>query len=143
MTGFWRTWIHLWCVSVGVFGLVLTLGAYPPTDAPTRLVFDLIDGPRQLEMTDHLRFSLAVMGPVTLGWCLTLFAAINAAEKLPSDQARSVWHLVTAGVLVWFVIDSILSVATGFSLNIVPNTILLVAYLLPLFASGVLRKPAA
>ncbi len=142
MTGIWRTWMTLWCLAVGGFGLVLTLGAWPPTDAPTRLIFDLLDGPRELVMSDHLRFSLAVMGPVTLGWCITLFAAIRAAGHLAHEQARPVWLLLTIATLTWSVIDSILSVATGFWPNLIPNAIYTIAFLIPVFASGVLKSPA-
>lgn len=143
MTGVWKTWINLWCLAVGGFGLVLTFGAYPPTDAPTRLIFDLLDGPRELVMTDHLRFSLAVMGPVTLGWCITLFAAVQAAAHLDHDNARPVWRLLALATLTWAVIDSILSVATGFWPNLIPNAIYTIAFFIPVLASGVLRKSAA
>jgi hypothetical protein len=37
------------------------------------------------------------------------------------------------------VIDGALSAATGFPLNNVPNAALMIAYLVPLFASGVLK----
>lgn len=140
MTGIWKTWMRLWCLAVGGFGLVLTFGAWPPTDAPTRFLFDLLDGPRELVMTDHLRFSLAVMGPVTLGWCITLFGAIRAVEQLDHAAARPVWFILTLATLTWFTVDSILSVATGFWPNLIPNTIYVAAFLVPVLASGVLSQ---
>lgn len=142
MTDFWRTWLNIWCLAVGGFGVVLTLGAHPATDAPVRLLLDILDGPATPELTPHARFLLAVMGPLTLGWCLTLLAATAAASKLDHETARPVWRLISAGVLAWFSIDSILSIATGFWPNLIPNTLYAVAFFIPIFASGVLRRPA-
>ena len=42
----------------------------------------------------------------------------------------------------WFVIDSTLSVATGFGLNVVPNIALAGMYVVGLLGSGVLKKSA-
>ncbi len=140
MTGFWKHWMTVWCLSVGAFGVVLTTGAINGLDGPVRILLSLLSGGAEPEMTPFLRFCLAVMGPVTLGWCLTLFAAITAANRLDHAAARPVWMLITAGAVTWFVIDSALSVATGFWRNVIPNTGYLIAYLLPVLRTGVLRK---
>lgn len=92
-----------------------------------------------MEMTPHLRFALAVMGPVTLGWALTLIGATEAARYLPAPIARRTWLWITAGVLAWMVIDSILSVTTGFALNLIPNTLYVIAFLIPVIRSEVLK----
>ena len=47
-----------------------------------------------------------------------------------------------AVTVIWFVIDGLLSPATGFALNNLPNTALAIAYLVPLLASGVLKSEA-
>lgn len=139
MNGIWRVWMLLWCVSVGGFGLIITLGAIETTNGPTLLLLRLLGGGIEVEMTPHLRFALAVMGPVTLGWALTLIGATEAARQLPPAVARTLWLWITAGVLTWMVIDSILSVTTGFALNLVPNALYVVAYLIPVVRSGVLK----
>lgn len=140
MDGVWLNWMRLWCLSVGGFGLIITLGAIEATAGPTRLLLTILGGGEPLDMTAHLRFSLAVMGPVTLGWCLTLLGATEAARKLPRDAARVLWGWITAGVLGWALIDSILSVSTGFALNIVPNLLYVITYAIPIYASGVLKR---
>jgi len=43
---------------------------------------------------------------------------------------------------VWFVIDSFMSIATGFWLNAVSNTLIAIGLIVPLLATGVLRLPA-
>jgi hypothetical protein len=139
MNGAWRVWMILWCISVGVFGLIITLGAIEATSPPTILLLEMLGGGVEVEMTPHLRFALAVMGPVTLGWALTLIGATEAARYLPAPIARRTWLWITAGVLAWMVIDSILSVTTGFALNLIPNTLYVIAFLIPVIRSEVLK----
>ncbi|WP_224815146.1 hypothetical protein [Hasllibacter sp. MH4015] len=140
MNGIWRVWMILWCISVGGFGLIITLGAIEATSAPTILLLEMLSGGIMVEMTPHLRFALAVMGPVTMGWALTLIGATEATRHLPKPIAAKTWLWITAGVLAWMVIDSILSVVTGFALNLIPNTLYLVAFLVPVIRSGVLKE---
>lgn len=142
MSRFWRTWMAGWCWAVGFFGLVLAASAFDATSGPTRMLFRLLDDRVAFDPGPHLRFSLAVLGAVTVGWSLTLLAAVHAANQL-GDQARSVWVLVTCSLVVWYVIDTALSLATGFGLNVIPNTIFLAVFMLPIIRSGVLKSPSS
>ncbi len=135
MSAFWRGWLNVWCWLVIVFGLVLAGGGLDATDGAAEMLFGVIGNGAAFEWMPHLRFSVALMGAVTMGWGLTFLATFLAAHRL-GDQAAPVWRLATLGVLVWFAIDSALSVATGFWLNAVSNTGLLVGYLVPLLATG-------
>jgi hypothetical protein len=140
MSAFWRRWLTGWCIAVGLFGVVLAGAAFEATSGPVRVVFDLLNGPGELDLDAHLRFSLAVLGAVSIGWAVTLLAAFRAANQLGRQLGRPIWILVTASVAGWFVIDSTLSIATGFGLNAVPNVVILAAFLLPVLRSGVLGK---
>jgi hypothetical protein len=93
----------------------------------------------ELDLDAHMRFSLAVLGAVTIGWSLTLPAAIRAANQLGKQLGKPIWVLVTASVASWYVIDSTLSTATGFRRNVIPNTVIMAAFLLAVIRSGVLR----
>jgi hypothetical protein len=138
MSRFWRNWLMAWCWSVALFGVVLAAAAFEATSGPCRLLFHLLNRSSPLELGDQMRFALAVMGAVTIGWSFTLMAAIQAAHLL-GERGGAVWRLTTLGVVTWFVVDSSLSVATGYGLNAVPNTILLLAFLAPVIRGGVLR----
>lgn len=140
MTGFWRSWMILWSLGVALFGLVLSLGAIDATSGLVRWNFAALGQPHEGPFGPHLRFALAVMGPICIGWALALVGAILATPHLSALPARQLWAFVTAGVLVWFVADSLLSVAVGFGLNVFPNLLLLVTYMVGVLGSGVLKR---
>lgn len=140
MSVFWRRWMAGWCWAVGLFGVVLAACGLETASALTQTIFGFLNRPEELNLNPHLRFSLAVLGAVTIGWSLTLVAAMKAANQLGKQAGKPVWILTTVSVLSWYVIDSILSVATGFWLNTIPNTIFVAAFLLPVIYSGVLRN---
>jgi hypothetical protein len=141
MAGLWKNWITAWCWAVIVFGAVLAAAGLPATDGVARVLFGVVGGlpadPAMFEPTG-MRFAVALMGAVTLGWGFTilfLLPAIHAA-------GASAWKGLTAAILIWYVIDSAFSVATGFALNAVSNTGLLIAFLVPVLASGALTRAA-
>lgn len=139
MTGVWRVWMAVWRLSVAGFGAVLAGAAFEATSGPARMVFDLVGEALPQDMSSPLRFSIALMGAVTLGWWLTLEAVFRAMDLL-GDRAAPVWRGVTLSVVGWYVIDGVLSAATGYPLNNIPNTVLLAGYLIPVLATGVMRR---
>jgi hypothetical protein len=66
---------------------------------------------------------------------MTMFAVLQAAKTVGAP----IWRSLTFALLAWYVIDSAISVSTGFWLNAVSNTALMVAYLIPVLASSALR----
>ncbi len=138
MSGFWKTWMRVWCWAVLAFGAVLVLAAVPALDAAPRLVLGLVGGDPLLLDLPTMRFAFGLMGALTLGWGLSMIAMVALAHT----HGAPVWRSLTASVLVWYVIDSAISVLTGFPLNAVSNTLLTVGYLIPVLVTGVQRNPA-
>jgi pheromone shutdown protein TraB len=138
MNAFWKTWINLWCWGVILFGAVLAAGAFPATDGMVRMLYGILgSSPLPADFLDapgH-RFSVALMGAVTLGWGLTILFLLPAIQA----AGPSAWRGLTAALVIWFVIDGALSAATGFALNILPNTALAIAYFIPVLTSGALK----
>lgn len=142
MTNFWRSYFILWVASIGLFGVVLAGGAFEATSAPVGFILTSLQVPGDLTFTPVLRFSLALMGAVTIGWAATLYGLVRAACTM-GEAGHPMWNAITAGMVTWFVIDCSLSIATGFGLNVVPNTILAGMYFFGLRASGALKQTKA
>lgn len=140
MSRFWQVWLNVWCVGIAVFGIIITGGAFEETSGPILALYQTLSGSDTISFqSPEIRFSLAVMGAVSIGWAISLFASIKAAVLLgPAGKPIWVWTIVAA--VVWYVVDSALSVMTGFALNVVPNTVLMVGFFVPVFASGVLKS---
>ena len=143
MNDMWRKWIAFWCLAVGLFGLVLVVAAMPGNEAMLAALLARF-GPAPASVGGPLQFATGLMGAVTLGWAATLYVAFRMAEELSAEAARRFWHGTVAGVMVWYLVDGSLSVATGFGLNVVPNTMFLIAFVIPLWATGILkpRRPS-
>lgn len=138
MQGFWKTWMTVWSWGVILFGAVLAAGGLPGTDGALAWLYSLLGNlsPETLDLdAPGMRFSVALMGAVTIGWGLTILLLLPAIHAAGAPA----WRGLTLALAVWYVIDGALSAATGFALNIVPNTALAVAYLVPVMASGALR----
>jgi hypothetical protein len=139
MSRFWRAWFMAWCISLGIFGLVLAGGAIEATSAPVRLILSMLHRDGAIAFDPALRFSLAVLGAVSFGWAVMLSLIIDAAIDL-GEAGRPLWNAITAGLVSWFVIDSTLSMVTGFGLNVVPNVMLAGMYVIGLIGSGALKE---
>ncbi|MBI1186681.1 MAG: hypothetical protein GC206_05015 [Alphaproteobacteria bacterium] len=140
MTGFWKTWMFAWCAATLALGAIFAAAAFPATDAVARLYYDAVYWPLdgRSAFAEDLRFTVAVLGAVLIGWAITIYGMIAAAERVGAP----VWRTLTFAMLAWFGIDSALSVAAGVPVNAIANTGFLVTYLLPVLASGVLRENA-
>ena len=139
MNGMWKNWMVAWCGGVILFGVVLAAGGLPATDGAVTFLYNLLGGlaPGELNLDAlGMRFSIALMGAVTIGWGLTILLLLPAVHV----GGAPAWRGLTLALAAWYVIDGALSAATGFALNIVPNTALAVAYLVPVMASGALRS---
>lgn len=133
MNTLWTRWAAVWAAGLTVFGLILAGAAHPATDGLTRAVYALVGPNHALSFEPTLRFSIALMGAVSIGWGATIL--LLALDKETSRSA-AVWRCVTCGFAVWFVIDSALSIYTGFALNALSNLLLVLAGALPLWKLG-------
>lgn len=139
MHGKFQKYMMLWCFAVLGFGAVLTLGALPSTDMPVRVLLGVLGGGLSVEMTQPLQFAFAVMGPVTMGWAVTMIGITKVARTLTGPALQTLWHYALCGVLVWLIVDSILSILTGYALNVIPNFILGGLFLAIVIPSGALK----
>jgi hypothetical protein len=141
MSGFWRNWFSGFCLSLLIFGVILAGGAFEATTGPVRWLLTVLGGSADITFDPPLRFSLALIGSISIGWAVAFYYTIDAAIDL-GPLARPLWRGMTVAVIVWFVIDSSLSVATGFALNVIPNLLLLGQYFIGVRGSGVMKVSA-
>ena len=138
MTGLWNTWLKVWCWGVMAFGVVLALIAVPATHQLVKVMLSpLVTDPAAYAALDqsYMTFAFGLQGALTIGWAMTMFITIEAANVL----GARVWRSLTLSLLAWYVIDSAISATNGFPLNAVSNTALVAAYLIPVLAAGFLR----
>lgn len=138
MSSFWRNWFSGFCVSLIVFGIVLGGGAFEATSGPVRFLLVLLGGSSDISFEPAFRFSLGLLGAISIGWGVMFYYTIAAAIDLKA-QGRRLWQGMTTAIIIWFVIDNILSIATGFALNVIPNTLLLAQYFIGVRGSGVMK----
>lgn len=141
MDGSTRKAMMLWAWAVTAFGAVLIGGGFAPTDGAVRALYALIAGttPR---MDAALRFSVGLMGAVTLGWGLTVLAVASVSDGFDLATARRLWRRIGLAIGLWYAIDSTISIATGYALNAASNTVLLAAFVLILARGGMLASGA-
>lgn len=125
--------LSVWSGVVALFGLGLCGAGLEATDGFARFAFGVLGAPDAV-FTPELQFAVALMGAVTFGWGLTLLAV---ARSPAADMA--VWRRIRTAALVWFVVDSGLSITTGFGLNALSNAVLTAALLLILARGGAAR----
>lgn len=135
MDGFWRNGMAGWCLAVAVFGLVLTGAAFPATEAPARILLGMMGG-EPVAFDRPLRFAVALMGVVTFGWGLSLLVAAR-------DLSASGWRRLTGVVALWWAVDCLLSIATGFWPNAASNTLFFAAFVLIVLRSGAIGPATA
>ena len=139
MNPFWQAWFQLWLVSMMLFALVVAGGALPATDAPLRMGLPLVSMGPPPDLTPAGRFMIGILGGVFLGWIVMFWLVLRQAIAMGS-AGRPLWIAGTIGMLAWYALDSALSVATGFGLNLVPNTLALGMFLIGVAGSKVLAR---
>jgi hypothetical protein len=139
MNKYWQNWFLAWAIFVALFGLVLAGGAFAATDGLTRALFTLFGNPMPDAPDPLHRFAIGLMGAVTMGWGLTFFGAFKALFELEPAKAAPIWRWILLTSLIWYVVDSTISVATGFWMNAVSNTIVMLLLLIPMVKSDAMK----
>ena len=121
-----------------IFGAFLSLSGFVATLAPVDILYKILHpGDGHAVWGDHLRFSTGLMGAVSLGWGMTLLALAKHTPIMNAASAKALWGSVTLGLIIWFIIDGVISIATGFWVNALSNTVIAVVYFWALGKSGV------
>jgi len=130
---FWQRWLFVVSLILIIFGLLMAL--FNRTVVFTWL-FDRQINPVFWGTADAPGGAAAfqgwiygVLGATIAGWgCFVAFVAHHPFKK----KERWSWNCLITGLLVWFLIDTSISLYFGVYFNAAFNTILLVLVILPL-----------
>lgn len=136
-------WLKATSLFVLFLGLLVALGAHPATALPatwlTDLVFWPFDGAETLD-APAARVLAAISGGVMVGWGVMLWLVID--RLLPADP-RLARLLVIESTLAWFIVDSTGSFMSGATVNVLLNTALMLAIVVPAWRIGQDRLASA
>lgn len=128
-----KFWLKITAIVGGAFGPIFFLGTMPATLEPARLTLDIlswpIDGATTYNSPDT-RFLSALIGGFLLGWGVTIWClSIWVYEKAPEFVRRS----VLVGLISWFILDSMGSIASGNASNAGFNILVLLLAVGPMW----------
>lgn len=138
---FWEQWLHAWIWLTIGFGALFCGAAMPGLDAGVALFYNIVSG-GTFEASGFdapgMRISVSLVGAVVLGWGLCLLAVYRA-----SGTDLAVWRGLARATMAWYVIDSALSIITGFPLNALSNTLFIALFLVPALKLGFFSREMA
>jgi hypothetical protein len=131
-----KRWLAVAAFVVGSFGPIFSLATVSITDEPARWTLDVLAWPidgLQMYTDGAMRFLSALTGGFLLGWGVTILCLRQWVYDAAPEPTR---RTVVTGLMAWFVLDSMGSVAAGVPSNVAFNVVVL------LLAVGPLWKPA-
>ncbi|MDZ7770934.1 MAG: hypothetical protein U5K38_18730 [Woeseiaceae bacterium] len=117
--------LFLAAVFTEVTGVVLVIGSLIP-DALDPLVSLVFAEP--VVMDAPARLGLGIAGALMVGWAATIALLVRSIDDL---SPRLLGTATAVGVMSWFLLDGMVSVANGAALNVAGNTVFLVILLVP------------
>lgn len=132
----WWRWLLVVSLIGMLFGAVMVLapGMLKPLSQPSYNSFFATDRYSELPVGDvaFQNWLYGVLGATMIGWCLTV--AFIAGYPFRAGE-RWAWQALCTAIIVWYVLDTGTSWLHGVFVNVALNTVLLVAFGVPLVAS--------
>ena len=129
---FWQKWLMAVCGIIVVFGLVIALLSWSPLFGVFNTLVNGTFWPGAGPDESTQQFTLwayGMLGATMAGWGLTLAFIVNGPFGKKEKWSRDA---IAAGVILWFVVDTIMSVYTGAYFNVGVNVLVLALAGLPL-----------
>ena len=129
----WRIFLIVVTLGVGLSGLTMAVAPDLTRRAFSLLIFAASDHIDQFGEPTAAYVSLAhgVLGAVMAGWATALLFLLAGRS---GDGRRHAWRAVAASVVVWFTLDTALSLRLGFWSNAALNIGIALLFAIPLAA---------
>jgi hypothetical protein len=132
---FWQRWLFVVGVLISVFGVLMALLSGTP-------IFDLFNrqidpafwgnNPVEANARTFQQWLYGVWGATIAGW--GIFLAFIAHYPFRHKE-RWAWNCLVAGLTVWFILDTSLSINYRVYFNALFNTVLIILVALPLLVT--------
>jgi hypothetical protein len=128
---FWRCWLIILSSIIILFGLFLVLFSNTKLFTPFNILingsFPVNEG---LNVPNRLLIWLyAILGATMIGWGIFILYLLQNAFAL---KERWTWYAISVGMLAWFIPDTFMSYFCGAYFNVILNSFLFLAFLMPL-----------
>ena len=134
MTEFWRKWLSVAAAFTGLAGLGFAVLTATGAIGIHNTIFDLVFLPGEMDAPagDAGSFAMGVTGAVLVGWAAMMIVLLTSrgTSSLPDT-----WRALAIGLVVWFVVDGIVSIAAGALGNLVLNLGFVALFAPPLLAT--------
>ena len=129
------TWLQTVLVVVLIYSLALVFAGRTAGSLFSWLGFGPDDSIDTLEVRDYLRLPFMVLGAVLTGWT---FLMIQLVRGPLSDGSRWAWLMLVQSLVLWFFLDTGMSLVLGYPTHALFNIPFAIAIGIPLLS---LRPP--
>ena len=130
----WWKWLVVMCAATVFFSLALIFLPVLSKESFSALYLGSADAYLAFSETGvrYVLFIQGVLGAVMVGWMLSMIAIIMGPFRRGEFWS---WKAIAGSLVLWFLLDSGYSIASGFWQNAILNLTLLVGFAVPLAAS--------
>ena len=125
----WITWLQIVLAALLGYSLVLVFAGSVAGAWFSALGFGPPERASAPEVHDYLKLPFMVLGAVMAGWTVMMIQIVRGPLREGSAWARSV---LISSLLVWFVLDTGMSLILGFPLHALFNVPFALALAIPL-----------
>ncbi|MCA9885624.1 MAG: hypothetical protein KC708_21750 [Anaerolineae bacterium] len=131
----WIRWMNIVCGLFILYGLALVLLPSQVQDVQGAIYYnwplgeDAYSQLTSIEYNYHI-FLYGVIGGVLIGWSVLIIAVVNGPLQ---NGYRWAWQALVISLVAWFVTDTLISLATGMTINGLFNLVSTAAFAIPLF----------
>ena len=125
---FWQKWLLVVSILITVFGILLVVSSFFG-GSDSQIDPSFLRDSKIITFDAFRQWIYAVLGATMAGWGICLIFVTHYPFKRKEWWA---WNCLTAGLSLWFVLDTIFSVYARVYFNATFNAVLFGLFLLPL-----------